>query len=40
MDRSEASRLLAKVFAYLAVGQPEKARPYAAKLVAWLMEVC
>jgi hypothetical protein len=36
MDRQTASTHLAKVFAFLACGKPEQARPHAAALIAWL----
>jgi hypothetical protein len=35
MDRTEAARALAKIAAYIACGQPAKARPYAEALMAW-----
>ncbi len=38
MDRHEANRLLAKVIAYLACGKRDKAREYAAQLIAALQE--
>lgn len=36
MDRTEASRELAKVFAFLACGKVAAARTHAAALIAWL----
>jgi hypothetical protein len=39
MDRQTASTHIAKVFAFLAVGQPAKARPHAAALIAWLQSL-
>jgi hypothetical protein len=39
MDRTEAARCLAKVFAHIAVGQPGTARVWAKKLIAWLQTI-
>jgi hypothetical protein len=39
MDRIEASRALGKVFAYLACGKPDKARPFARQLIEWLQSI-
>lgn len=39
MDRSTASRSLARVFAYLACGKPEQARLAAADLIDWLQSL-
>lgn len=39
MDRSTASRELARVFAYLACGQTAKARASAAVLISWLQSL-
>ena len=36
MDRHEAARAIAKVFAYLAVGNSAAARAWAHQLIAWL----
>lgn len=36
MDRHEAARCIAKVFAFLACGKPEAARPWAQQLIHWL----
>ena len=36
MDRHEAARAIAKVFAFLAVGNREAARTWAQQLVTWL----
>ena len=36
MDRTEATRALAKVFAYLACGKIEDARRHARPLIDWL----
>jgi len=36
MDRQTAAMHLAKVFAFVSCGQPHKARPHIAALVAWL----
>jgi hypothetical protein len=39
MDRTEASRELARVFAYLAVGNTDKARTAAGRLIEWLQAI-
>lgn len=39
MDRNEAARAIAKVFAYLACGKPEQARQYARQLISWLQTI-
>lgn len=39
MTREEASRAIAKVFAYLACSKPELARPFARRLIAWLESI-
>lgn len=36
MDRTQAARLIAQVFAYLACGKPDQARAAARPLIAWL----
>ena len=36
LNREEAFRAIAKVFAYLNCGKPEKAREWALKLIEWL----
>jgi hypothetical protein len=36
MDRTDAARSLAKVFAYLACNKPDAARAAAEPLIAWL----
>jgi hypothetical protein len=39
MDRQTAARHIAKVFAFLACGQPEQARVHAQQLVRWLQSI-
>ena len=39
MDRTEAARLLAKVFAFVACGQRDKARQHAQALINWLRTI-
>ena len=39
MDRNEATRALAKVFAYLACGKPAEARTWAQVLIEWLESI-
>jgi hypothetical protein len=39
MDRTEVSRHVAKVFAYLACGQRDKARHHAQLLIDWLRSI-
>ena len=36
MDRAEAAQAIGKIFAYLACGKAELARPWARKLITWL----
>ena len=39
MDRTEASRQIARVFAYLACGKTAQAREAAQTLIAWLATI-
>jgi hypothetical protein len=39
MDRQQAARELARVFAYLACGQVDKARGAAQQLINWLQSI-
>jgi hypothetical protein len=39
MDRADATRAIAKVFAYLACGKRDMAREWARILIAWLETV-
>ena len=36
MDRQDAARAIANIFAYLACGHHEEAREWARKLIVWL----
>jgi hypothetical protein len=39
MDRNSAARCIAKVFAYLAVGNRTEARVWAKPLIEWLQDI-